>query len=579
MKKYGVILMTCIFALLPMCFVHAMDFSDIQIHINQDQEELIVQGSIANRKSGVSIVAEVISPCHFEENASQEEIDEIYQKKIEDISDKAEGYLQALHFVGQTTSTEQGQFTLPLKIHGESGLYLVRVKSADSDNIYSKYVDFYTKTYIDQIITQINSSTSTEQIKEILDREVYKQGLNTALYTAVTDSGTDMEAFYSKILSADDFKSFAEFKEYYLYHLAGFALESEDESLFETAVSKYADELKLAYYSGIYHTYTAEFDAETKKKVMTRLNTEKGSDYSERFAKAAFMVGFEKLNLWTQVPQYLTANSTNLIDLSDYRGDTSTLDKILITGTYNGQKFTNSFEDFETALKKIIRDNQNSGNSHVGGGSGSGGGAGKYSEFGIISGPEENVASDLTNPANEPAYFSDLQSAAWAAEAINALAKEGIVSGVGNGRFEPDTLVTREEFIVMIVNLLGLKPSGMVTMDFMDVKSDAWYYRSMLAAYSCGIIIGKGDGSVGIGEEITRQDMAVMAYRAMGMTETDAAEFADSAEIADYAKEAVGALSAKGILNGFEDRTFRPKNFATRAEAAKIIYELYRLDN
>ena len=77
MKKYGVILMTCIFALLPMCFVHAMDFSDIQIHINQDQEELIVQGSIANRKSGVSIVAEVISPCHFEENASQEEIDEI----------------------------------------------------------------------------------------------------------------------------------------------------------------------------------------------------------------------------------------------------------------------------------------------------------------------------------------------------------------------------------------------------------------------------------------------------------------------------------------------------------------------
>ncbi len=576
MKKYGVILMTCIFALLPMCFVYAADFSDIKIHINQDQQELIVQGCIANGKSGVSITAEVISPCHFEENASQEEIDRIYQKKIGDISDKAEGYLQALHFMGQTISAEQGRFTLPLKIHGDSGLYLVRVKSADSDSIYSEYVDFYTKTYIDQVVAQINNSTTTAQMKEILDREVYKQGLNTTLYTAVTESGKNMEPFYRKILSADDFKSFAEFKEYYLYHLAGFALGSGDEDLFETAVSEYADELKLARYSGIYHTYMTEFGTDARKQVMTRLSAEKGNDYSERFAKAAFMVGFEKLDLWTQVSQYLAVNSTSLIDLSDYRGDTSAVDKILITGTYNGQKFTNSFDDFETALKKIIRDTQNSGNGHGGGGS-SGGGGGKYSDFGSISGAGENAAPDLTNMGNEPAYFSDLQSAAWAAEAITVLAKAGIVSGVGGGRFEPATLVTREEFVAMLVNLLDLKPSGLVTMDFMDVKRDAWYYRSMLSAYSGGIVMGKGDGSVGIGEEITRQDMAVMAYRAMGMTETDIAEFADSAEIADYAKYAVGAMSAKGILNGFENKTFQPKNFATRAEAAKVIYELYRL--
>ena len=56
-------------------------------------------------------------------------------------------------------------------------------------------------------------------------------------------------------------------------------------------------------------------------------------------------------------------------------------------------------------------------------------------------------------------------------------------------------------------------------------------------------------------------------------------DFADADNIADYAKDAVSKLTAKGIINGYEDNSFRPEGFATRAEAAKILYGLLPLIN
>jgi hypothetical protein len=51
-------------------------------------------------------------------------------------------------------------------------------------------------------------------------------------------------------------------------------------------------------------------------------------------------------------------------------------------------------------------------------------------------------------------------------------------------------------------------------------------------------------------------------------------EFTDSANIADYAKDSVEALCKSGIVNGMGDGRFEPIGQATRAQAAKVIYEM-----
>lgn len=92
-----------------------------------------------------------------------------------------------------------------------------------------------------------------------------------------------------------------------------------------------------------------------------------------------------------------------------------------------------------------------------------------------------------------------------------------------------------------------------------------------------GLVNGYDDGRFGVGEQITRQDMAVMAYRAVGLagkqlSETAEAEaFRDNEEIDGYAAEAVDVLQRAGVISGMEDGSFAPTKTASRAQAAKII--------
>ena len=93
-----------------------------------------------------------------------------------------------------------------------------------------------------------------------------------------------------------------------------------------------------------------------------------------------------------------------------------------------------------------------------------------------------------------------------------------------------------------------------------------------------GFCNGTGNGAFGIGMEITRQDMCVMAYntlKALGYNVPDGAlAFGDSDAIAEYAIAPVAALSGAGVVNGVGNNAFNPTGSATRAEAAVIIYKV-----
>lgn len=178
--------------------------------------------------------------------------------------------------------------------------------------------------------------------------------------------------------------------------------------------------------------------------------------------------------------------------------------------------------------------------------------------------------------ADTVVYFTDLASSSWAEEAVNALADKGIVSISDDNMFYPERVLTREEFVKLIVMALGIYDSSAVC-GFSDVDASSWYAPYVASANNAGIVAGKGDGTFGSGESITREDMAVMLVRAAGFSHAESgAVFADDAQIADYARSAVYTLRAMGIINGVSDTEFSPKGVATRAMAAKVIYEMLK---
>ncbi|MFX3647528.1 MAG: immunoglobulin-like domain-containing protein [Paenibacillus sp.] len=166
----------------------------------------------------------------------------------------------------------------------------------------------------------------------------------------------------------------------------------------------------------------------------------------------------------------------------------------------------------------------------------------------------------------------------WAKDAISALGARGIVKGVGDGEFNPNGQVTRAEFITMLMNMLELSDERAST-SFGDVKQGEWYHGNIATAQKLGIVNGKPDGTFGVHENITREDMAVMVYKAIQMKQLallngEATAFKDEANIANYAKQAVEAIQGAGIINGVGNDEFAPKKNASRAEAAVMIYKL-----
>lgn len=172
--------------------------------------------------------------------------------------------------------------------------------------------------------------------------------------------------------------------------------------------------------------------------------------------------------------------------------------------------------------------------------------------------------------------FSDLSSHPWAEEAINALAKAKVISGMGDGKYEPQANVTREQFAKMLICAFELDIVEGTT-PYEDLDEEKWSYPYLVSAYKYGIMSGYSETTLGGEETITRQDMAVMLVRALDVVDVSLEEgeaaFSDDNEIADYAKTAVKMLKNAGIVSGMEDNTFAPKTPVTRAMAAVVLYK------
>ena len=175
--------------------------------------------------------------------------------------------------------------------------------------------------------------------------------------------------------------------------------------------------------------------------------------------------------------------------------------------------------------------------------------------------------------------FTDVPSDHWAYEYIDYLSASRIVTG-SDGKFSPDDNVTREEFVKILVDALDLNKADS-RCDFKDVNANDWYYKHVSSAFEQGIINGTDADLFGVGENISRQDIAVIIVRALDYKQiplepvlSHYGYFFDADSISDYAQDAVMAMYLSGFVSGDEDYRFNPHAPATRAEVAKIIYML-----
>ncbi len=171
--------------------------------------------------------------------------------------------------------------------------------------------------------------------------------------------------------------------------------------------------------------------------------------------------------------------------------------------------------------------------------------------------------------------YEDVLDEHWACESIRKLSGRDVISGVGNGMFEPESFVTREQFAKLLA--VGFDMPDASDAPFTDVPADDWAHPFISRVYAKGVTKGIGGNLFGYGQRITRQDMAVMIYKVLsengGLDDInrDNFTFVDDSSIADYARDAVYAMRAKGIINGNPDGTFCPNDFATRAQAATML--------
>ena len=222
-----------------------------------------------------------------------------------------------------------------------------------------------------------------------------------------------------------------------------------------------------------------------------------------------------------------------------------------------------------------------------GGGGGGGGGSAPSKDKEEEKKPEEEKPTEepVENPEPEiqqPVItaFSDMEKFQWAGEAVNALVTKKVLNGYEDGTFCPEKPVTRAEFIKMLVSATEIEVVEKKDMSFIDVAKNSWYYPYIKIAYTNGICNGVSDYEFNPDGIISRQDMAVLIYNFMEhasiKTSGNAKEFSDADAVSEYAKDAVIGASRAGIINGFEDGSFRPRENARRVDAAMMISKIMK---
>lgn len=157
----------------------------------------------------------------------------------------------------------------------------------------------------------------------------------------------------------------------------------------------------------------------------------------------------------------------------------------------------------------------------------------------------------------------------WAKDTIEQWEVSGLIRGYEDNTFRPDSPITRAEFIKLLNQIMSQKETAFI--DFTDVDINDWYYDDVAIAVASGYASGFEDGSFHPNDYVTRAQAATFLSKASNIAEGSVTVLADAASIPSWAQSAVSGVMDAGYMSGYPDGTFHPNANLTRAEAVTIL--------
>lgn len=177
--------------------------------------------------------------------------------------------------------------------------------------------------------------------------------------------------------------------------------------------------------------------------------------------------------------------------------------------------------------------------------------------------------------AASAADFADVKPGDWFYDSVDDVAQKGLMAGVGDGRFEPETVCDRAMFVTVLHRMAGSPGGGQAA--FSDVPGDTWYTSAVAWAGTTQLVMGYGDGHFGPQDSLSREQMLTLLYRYARQKGLDRStlgsleQFPDGRQTADYARTAMAWGVGCRLIRGTGDGLLDPSGLVTRAQAAAFL--------
>ena len=176
------------------------------------------------------------------------------------------------------------------------------------------------------------------------------------------------------------------------------------------------------------------------------------------------------------------------------------------------------------------------------------------------------------------ATFTDVSETAWYKNSVDYTVEHGLMNGTGSNTFEPESTMTRAMLVTVLWRYANAPKPG--ANPFTDVPNGKWYTDAVAWAAENGVVNGVGDGKFEPDGSVTREQMATILYRyaqKVGIDtskHTELSAFPDASRVSAYARAPMQWIVAEGVIGGSRENGqdwLNPQGNATRAEVATIL--------
>lgn len=158
---------------------------------------------------------------------------------------------------------------------------------------------------------------------------------------------------------------------------------------------------------------------------------------------------------------------------------------------------------------------------------------------------------------------------------IQYLSEKGYLVGNGAEDFDPESTMTRGQFVVILYRMSDCPSVSDMENPFEDVEKGSWYEDAVIWAAANNVVKGITEDTFDPDAEITREQIAVMLFRyaqAFPVARNHLSRFQDNREVSEYAREALNWAVAMGIVSGVTENTLEAKASISCAQAANMLY-------